>query len=254
MSKAKNTQNLAKHHLPHFSGSYSMETRASLDEPRSKRERSKPQIPVVDQSCAVTINPQMDLKEAHRQDPALTKLIAFKSANRNRPEFSEWAGDSALRRLWYQYDRLFVRDDLLVRSIKKDSPIPRHTVVVPESLVQEILKGVHDSPFEGHLGVTKTIERIRERFYWPGMRESIESYTRECSVCTQGKNSPNVNKAPQCSIEVGEPFTFWAMDFMGLFPETTQGNRHILVVMEHFTKWYEAIPTKDQSKALCANL
>ena len=78
------------------------------------------------------------------------------------------------------------------------------------------------------------------------MRECVDSYIRKCSVCAQGKNSPNANKALQHSIEVGEPFSCWVMDFMGPFPETTQGNRHILVIVDHFTKWCEAIPTKDQ--------
>ena len=188
----------------------------------------------------------MDLQEAQKRDTALQKLIAFKSAHRPRPEFSEWAGDSVLRRLWYQYDRIFLRDDILFRSLSKDSPIPRYAVVVPESLVPVILKGVHDSPFSSHLGVTKTLDRIRDRFYWSGMGESVELYIHECPVYAQGKDSPNLNKAPLRSIEVGEPFSFWAMDFMGPFPETAQGNRHILVVMDHFTKWCEAIPTQDQ--------
>ena len=33
---------------------------------------------------------------------------------------------------------------------------------------------------------------------------------------------------------------------MGPLPETARGNRHILVAMDHFTKWCEAFPTKDQ--------
>jgi len=34
-------------------------------------------------------------------------------------------------------------------------------------------------------------------------------------------------RKPLRSIKEGEPFSFWAMDFMGPFPETAQGNRHI---------------------------
>ena len=109
-----------------------------------------------------------------------------------------------------------------MRSVRKDSPIPRYAVVVPESLVQEVLRGIHDSPFAGHLGVTRTLDRIRERFYWPGMHESVESHIRECSACAQGKEAPNTNKAPLHSIEVGEPFSFWVVDFMGPFPETAR--------------------------------
>jgi len=222
LSKAQKFQTTAKQFLPRF---LSLLDSACVPQPN-----------VANESSAVTLNPRMDLKEAQKQDPVLSKLILFKYKNRSRPEFSEWAGDPTLRRFWYQYDRLFLRDNILVRSVRKDSHIPRYAVVVPESLVQEVLRGIHDSPFAGHLGVTRTLDRIRERFYWPGMRESVESHIRECSACAQGKDAPNTNKAPLRSIEVGEPFSFWAMDFMGPFPETAQGNRHTLVVMDHFTK------------------
>ena len=33
---------------------------------------------------------------------------------------------------------------------------------------------------------------------------------------------------------------------MGPIKGTTRGNKHILVLMDHFTKWCEAFPTKDQ--------
>ena len=35
---------------------------------------------------------------------------------------------------------------------------------------------------------------------------------------------------------------------MGPLPETTNGNRHLLVVIDHFTKWCEVFPTKDQKQ------
>ena len=120
---------------------------------------------------------------------------------------------------------------------------------------REILKGTHDSPFAGHLGVTRTLDRIRKRFFWPHMRESVEDYIRQCDKCIQRKEPTAHNgKAPLQSLEVSEPFTFWAMDYMGPLPETTRGNRYILVLMDHFTKWCEAFPTKDQKASTVAKI
>ena len=56
------------------------------------------------------------------------------------------------------------------------------------------------------------------------------------------------------TIDVGEPFTFWALDYIGPMSETSRGNKRILVVMDHFTKWCEAFPTKDQKASTVANL
>ena len=41
---------------------------------------------------------------------------------------------------------------------------------VPLSQVQNILLQLHDSPASGHLGDKKTLDRIRQLFYWPGLK------------------------------------------------------------------------------------
>ena len=41
---------------------------------------------------------------------------------------------------------------------------------------------------------------------------------------------------------------------MGPLRETSKGNRHILVLMDHFTKWCEAFPTKDQNASTVASI
>lgn len=89
------------------------------------------------------------------------------------------------------------------------------------------------------------------------MRESVEDYIRRCTACTQRKlpaPAANNGKAPLKSIEVSEPFTFWALDYMGPLPETARGNRHILVMMDHFTKWCEAFATSDQKAVTVAKI
>ncbi|GBO00314.1 Retrovirus-related Pol polyprotein from transposon 412 [Araneus ventricosus] len=37
-----------------------------------------------------------------------------------------------------------------------------------------------------------------------------------------------------------------ALDILGTFPVTTKGNRYVLVLMDYFTNWPEAIPITDQ--------
>ena len=91
---------------------------------------------------------------------------------------------------------------------------------------------MHDSPFAGHMGVARTEERIRQRFYWPGIHTSVQTFIHNCHACAQRKIATHNNKAPRQHIKVGQPFTFWAMDYMGPLPETACGNRHILVMMD----------------------
>ena len=53
-------------------------------------------------------------------------------------------------------------------------------------------------------------------------------------------------------IQVSEPFVFWAMDYMGPLSEMCRGNKHLLVVMDHFTKWCEIFPTPDRKARMAA--
>jgi len=55
-------------------------------------------------------------------------------------------------------------------------------------------------------------------------------------------------------IDISEPFLFWAMDYMGPISEMARGNRHILVMMDHFTKWCKAFPTRDQKASIVASI
>ena len=137
-----------------------------------------------------------------------------------------------------------MRDSILVRALGARQHHPHYVVVVPQSLTRNIVRTMHDNPFAGHMGIARTEDRIRQRFFWPGIRRSVQEYIKQCAVCTQRKTPTDNNKAPQQTIEVGEPFTFWAMDYMGPLPETSRGNRHILVAMDHFSKWCEAFRLK----------
>jgi len=100
----------------------------------------------------------------------------------------------------------------------------------------------------------KTLLRTKNRFFWPKMAVQIKDFVRSCPVCAQTKLNSQHGKAPLQPIEVNEPFVFWAMDYMGPLPETARGNKHLLVVMDHFTKWCEVFPTQNQRASTIADI
>lgn len=69
-------------------------------------------------------------------------------------------------------------------------------VLLPQSLKEEVLCGLHDA--HGHQGVERTFKLVRARCYWPGMFQDIETYCRQCERCI-------VEKAPvpKLVIEMG---------------------------------------------------
>ena len=104
------------------------------------------------------------------------------------------------------------------------------------------------------MGIRRTIMRCKERFFWPKMNDSVTRFIQNCEECSRSKYDTKQTRAPLKPIEVSEPFVFWALDYMGPLPETAGGNRHILVMMDHFTKWCEAFATKDQKASTVAHI
>ena len=204
-------------------------------------------------TCALSVNPSLDLVNEQRNDPYLSHLIDMKQRRVTKPPPTN-VRDPILKTWYSRYNRLFLHNGLLVRSIGNRSPYPNYVIVVPKALRETILHAVHDNPFAGHLGISRTEERVRKRFYWPGISFDVEKHIKQCATCAHHTSPVNLNRAQLGNIEVGEPLTFWAMDFMGPLPETSKGNKHILVVVDHFTKWCEAFATPDQKASTVAPL
>ncbi|XP_028172673.1 uncharacterized protein LOC114361727 [Ostrinia furnacalis] len=47
----------------------------------------------------------------------------------------------------------------------------------------QILKENHDTPTAGHLGTAKTLNKISQRYYWPGMYRDVSTYVKNCKTC-----------------------------------------------------------------------
>ena len=61
---------------------------------------------------------------------------------------------------------------------KQDSQI-----MVPKQLREHVMKLSHDSIMGGHLGVNKTLERIKVVFYWPDMAGAVVRYCKSWDIC-----------------------------------------------------------------------
>ena len=140
------------------------------------------------------------------------------------------------------------------------TPSKRHVqslcsqVVIPASLRREILIACHDEPTAGHLSVFKTYDKIRSRYYWHGMYKDVEHWCTSCIDCSMKKVPRGKKKAPLLPIPVEGAFDRVAMDVLGPFPVTNDGNRYIVVFSDYYTRWPEAFALPSTEASLIANL
>lgn len=125
----------------------------------------------------------------------------------------QWPKDSNLptevELMRWEQSRLMIKDGLLHRISKKTSEAEVIQLVLPSKYIPVILKSMHDSM--GHLGIDRTIDLVRNCFYWPKMLRGTEMYIQNCGACIARK-SP-VQRAPLHQITSSGPMDLVCIDF-----------------------------------------
>ena len=132
-----------------------------------------------------------NLRSSQAGDPDLKKILAWKQNQTSQPSFREIEGTSkATRSLWAQWNRLQLENGVLYRRWETDDGhATRLQLVLPRSMVSQVLSALHDAPSAGHLGVNKTLERERENVS-TGMVSSMTSKIGANSAKSAAGGSP----------------------------------------------------------------
>lgn len=116
-----------------------------------------------------------------------------------------------------------------------EDPAYKWKQVVPIADRKPVIERVHN---EAHLGVHKTLIKIREQFYWPKMANDVKRFVFSCAVCKESK-TPNINVQPICGKPkvCSRPWEMISMDFLGPYPRSRKGNVWLLVICDFFSKF-----------------
>ena len=123
----------------------------------------------------------------------------------------------------------------------------KNKLVVPDALKAEILQAVHDSRIGGHLGITNTILKLKQSFYWTELAHDATVYVKTCSICNKNKKTQRKGKAAMKNYQAGSPLERVHLDVLGPFVESTQGNKYVLMIIDQFTRWIECCPIAEQT-------
>ena len=194
------------------------------------------------------------LRAAQRSDADIGFLIELIESGSDEPDWETVALKSndvkVLCKFW---SRLAIRDGLLKRRFEsRDGKSERLQIVWPRELRTEFLTIAHGGMTGGHMGLKKTATAVQSRAYWPTWSSDLALFVKKCSQCASYHRGTLPRRAELQTPQVGEPWERISIDITGPHPRSARQNQYILTVIDHFSKWAEAIPIRNHTAPVVA--
>ena len=105
----------------------------------------------------------------------------------------------------------------------------------------------------GHQGNSHSYCLIKRQYYWKGMNKDIRKYIANCVLCQRIK--AKIQTYPLQMMEIlDRPFDKIGIDLITECETSTSGNKHILTIIDHLTRWPEAFSIPDKSADTIASI
>ena len=187
--------------------------------------------------------------ELQSTDPETKILYEALKEGGERPSSSMMENQSyETRCLWSLWNQLVLDKGVM---FMQHGPNYMARLIVPQSQVNTTLARLHEEL--GHAGINKLERAARMRFWWPHQHRDVTNLCNSCPQCGTMKSPSRPNRAPLQPVKAGFPNEIVAMDIMGPMPQTSRRNRYILVLVDYFTKWCEAVPLTEIDAITVAN-
>ena len=140
------------------------------------------------------------------------------------------------------FSRLLPIDVEMVAS--EDFKIPKE---------QYLIMGQMHNSNVGHHGVERTMSKLTEAGHaWPHMREHVKRFIKRCPCCQKMSYlRVPIHTAPY-TLSATEPMDRINIDTIGPLPPDDEGNTHIIVIIDCFSRWVELHWAKDATAASAA--
>ena len=129
----------------------------------------------------------------------------------------------------------------------------RLRLAVAKVLQQQLMTKTHAGAFSGHFAAQGMYRKLAMQYWWKGMYTDIYHHCRNCLTCASFGGGARRHHPPLQPLPVGAPFERVGIDIMEM-PQTCEGNRDVLVIVDYLTKWTEAFPMQDQSSETIVRL
>ena len=163
-----------------------------------------------------------NIREETLKDHQLQKLAATIQMG----DWNKHRRDPDISCFYEARHELFVLDDLILRINK---------IVIPISLQRKVIKAAHHL---GHLGMTKTKQMLREKYWFPSMNGMVEQIIGQCYECQVTTKQHRQEPVKGTDIPK-KPWDFIAVDFGGPYPD----GHYNLVAIDKLRRYPEVAKT-----------
>lgn len=182
-----------------------------------------------------------DWAAEQRNDPQISRVIDILNAGKRLTYRLRRQEDREVQLMLRVFNHLILNNGVLYRK-RMSHGEPFHQLVLPSKFRELALESLHDSV--GHMGMDRTLDLVRTRFYWPRMFMDVERKIHTCERCVRRKAKAE-KTARLVNIQTSRPLELVCIDYLSLEPDR-RGTKNILVITDHFTKYAVAVPTADQ--------
>ena len=198
---------------------------------------------------------QEDLIEAQKQHPQLANIIntlndpKIRYTKNGRPEIKKGGHVYIL-----SHGALAIVTKTSNQD-QKQTDTETIKYVAPPHMEQEIISSAHDSLGTGHPGITRTLDKINEKWYFPGKTAKVERFVKSCHFCQVTKTGKVGPKVPLGNPPRPEkPMDVISYDVVGPI-NTSDPNKFALTIIDLFTRYvwcetYRHTPTAEDI-AIC---
>ena len=105
----------------------------------------------------------------------------------------------------------------------------------------------------GHYGIRRTLHMLAGTHWWRGIAADVAYMIKRCEACSQANAVANVKSPVLQPLPIRGLMYRWGVDLCGPFdPPSSRGHKYVMIAVEHFSKWLEAVPIPDKKASTVA--
>ena len=131
----------------------------------------------------------------------------------------------------------FIQDDLVLISLQREGHLRKSLIFAPGQIQAALVAELF-----GHNKAYKTLERLLESWFWPGIASDCADFVQECDICVRNAKKSTVNPAYLKHTETpSKVFESISTDLFGPLIGQDNTKKWILTIEDHYSKYAEFI-------------